>query len=194
MLQESEVPVTTPEVSHTDGAQALVEEIRAMRLRVPNFVFPDSPNAKTRLISAGSVPRQFIELSAVAVKNSVHLVRGGGASPDQLRDMTSYADAYEPVADELEALASFIRHSVATAKNKAGSDALTTYALLRRLAKRPETADLAPYVIDMQNALGNRGRKAKAKPAPTPAPPATPAPTEPSPVTPPSSTTAPKTV
>jgi hypothetical protein len=165
-----------------------------MRQRVPNFVFPDSPNAKTRLISAGSVPRQFIELSAVAVKNSVHLVRGGGASPDQLRDMTSYADAYDPVADELEALASFIRHSVATARNKAGSDALTTYALVRRLAKRPETADLAPVVEDMRNALGNRGRRAKSKPAPTPVPPAKPAPTEPSPVTPPSSTTAPKTV
>ena len=95
----------------------------------------------------------------------------------------SFADAYEPVADELEAFAHFIRHSVISARNTAGSDALTTYALAQRLAKRPESADLAPHVDDMRRALGNRGRKAKAKPAPAPTP------TQPSPVT----TSSPKT-
>ena len=72
---------------------------------------------------------------------------------------------------KLEALAHFIRHSVALARNKAGSDALTTYALAQRLAKRPETADLAPHVDDMRNALGARIRKAKSQKAPSaPAP------------------------
>jgi hypothetical protein len=189
MSTSNEVPVT-PQTSHGDAAQVLVEEIRAMRQRIPNFVFPDSKGARRRLTSAGSVPREFIELSAAAVKNNVPLVRGGGADPVQLHDLTSYADAYALVADELRALASFVDHSVALAKNKAGSDALTTYALARRLAKRPETADLAPHVADMQTALGNRGRKAKSKPAPTPVPPVTPDPKQPSPVTPPSSTTA----
>jgi hypothetical protein len=56
------------------------------------------------------------------------------------------------------------------AKNEAGSNALTTYALAKRLAKRPETAALAPHVEDMRLALGARGRKAKAKPAPQPSP------------------------
>jgi hypothetical protein len=154
------------ETSHTDGAQACVEEIRAMRQRIPNFVVPESKNAGRRLASVASLPQQFIELAAVAVKNSTMLVRGSGADPVQLRDLMSFAEAYAPLADELEALAHFIRHSVALARNKAGNDALTTYALAQRLAKRSETADLAPHVSDMRNALGARIRKAKSRQAP----------------------------
>jgi hypothetical protein len=66
------------------------------------------------------VPPEFIELTAVATRNNAALVRGGGVDPDQIRDLMSYAEAYSPVADELEALARFVRHSVATAKNKGG--------------------------------------------------------------------------
>jgi hypothetical protein len=105
-------------------------------------------------------------------------------------DLTSYAEAYGPVADELEALASFVRHSVTAAKNKVGSEALTTYTLARRLSKRPEMADLIPHVDDMAKALGRKGRggrrKAKSKPATTPATPVPSTSTQPSPVTTPS--------
>lgn len=81
----------------------------------------------------------------------------------------SYAEAYAPVAGELEALAKFVRHSVTVARNKAGSEALTTYALAQRLAKRAENADLAPHVDAMRQALGAKShRKAKAKPEPFP--------------------------
>jgi hypothetical protein len=163
--------VSTEQISHTESAQALVTEIRAMRQTIPNFVFPTSKGGRQRLINAASVPAEFVELTAVAVKNNAALVRGGGADPDQIRDLLSYAEAYSPVADELEALAWFVRHSVATAKNKAGNDALTTYALTQRLAKRPETADLAPQAEAMGRALGRR-RKAKrqAPQQPEPAP------------------------
>ena len=48
------------------------------------------------------------------------------------------------------------------------------YELAKRLSKRPETADLAPYVADMRRALAPRFRKKPANPA-TP-PPVTPEP------------------
>ena len=146
---------------HTQAAQARVEELRAMRLVIPNFVIPTLKGGARPLTSAASVPAEFVELTVVAVRNSAALVRGS-ADPDVVRDLLSYADAYGPVADELEALAHFVRHSIAAAKNKAGSEALTTYALARRLARRPETADLAPHVADMSRALGLRRKKAKA--------------------------------
>ena len=141
-----------------------------MREKIPNLVFPESVGANRKLISAATVPPEFIELSAVAVKNSESLVRKGGADPEQTRDLMSYAEAYSPLADELEALAHFIRHSVIAARHKAGSNALTTYAMAQVLAKRPETADLAPHVADMRRALGKRAlaRVAKPKPVPTP--------------------------
>jgi hypothetical protein len=133
------------------------------------------------------VPPEFVELTAVAVTNSQALVRGGGADPAQTRDHMNKGDAYLPLADELEALALFIRHSSTTAKNKAGSDALTTYELAKRLAKRPEHADLAPHVADMRRAL-NRGRKTKSQAAPPPTPDPTQPPATPSPTTPPVTT------
>jgi hypothetical protein len=95
-----------------------------------------------------------------------------------------YADAYDPVADELEAMAHFIRHSVRVARNEAGSSALTTYALAKRLAKRPETAALAPHVEDIRIALGTRARGGRAKRSPKPETPGTsPTPAQPPPVT-----------
>src|SRR5229473_1457900 len=106
------------------------------------------------------------------IRNYVELARGGNTSPAQIHDLASFAEAFAPLADELEAMALFVRHTVRAARNKAGSEALTAYALAKRLAKRPETASLAPHVEDMRIALGNfgRNRKAKSKPAPTPAP------------------------
>jgi len=135
----------------------------AMRDRIPKFAIPAKGDGR-RLAPAASVPREFIELTAVAITTHTSLQRGGAMEPAESRDLVRYAAAYNPVADELEAMAHFVRHSVTAALNKVGSDALATYALAQRLSKRPETADLLPHVEDMRRALG-RTRKGKAKPA-----------------------------
>jgi hypothetical protein len=188
----NDVPVTPTQSSYADSAQAFVEELRTMRQRIPNLVIPETRDARRRLANAASVPPEFVELASMAVKNHAPLVRGGGQDLAQNSDLKSYAEAYGPVGDELEALTFFVRHSVTKALNTVGSEALTTYALARRLAKRPESAELIPHVDAMGKALSKRIRKAKSKPAPAPVPPAT-DPTEPSPVTASSSTTDPKT-
>ncbi len=184
MTKATEVPVTNPQPSYLDTAQERVDEIRAMREKIPNFVIPSSKGERQRLTTAASVPPQFVEQVAMTIKNSEKLVAAGAADADRIRDLMNYAEAYDSVADELEAMAGFVRHSVTVARNTAGSYSLTTYALAQRLAKRPETAELAPSVANMKSALGKKGRKAKAQPAPVPE---TPAPA-PAPVTPPSST------
>jgi len=156
--------------AHTLAAQARIDEVRAMRQTIPNFVVPTSKSERRRLSFAASVPPEFVELTVVAVKNSPFLVRGGSPDAETVRDLLAFAESYAPLADELEALAGFIRYSIAAAKNKAGSDALTTYALTQRLAKRPESADLAPQAEAMSRALGRRRGKAKVpEPQPPPA-------------------------
>ncbi|HKS22375.1 MAG TPA: hypothetical protein VJZ76_06230 [Thermoanaerobaculia bacterium] len=167
------------ERSHQEDAQARVAEVRAMRQKIPNFVVPTVKGEGRRLVAAAIVPPELIELTAVAMTNNAVVVLGGTPDPDTLRDLVAYADAYGPLADELEALTSFVRHSVLAARNKAGSAALTTYELTRRLAKRPETADLAPLAEAMSRALGRRGRKTKASPPPHETPPAEMAPETP---------------
>jgi hypothetical protein len=131
-----------------------LQELRHMRETIPHFVIPSAPDESRRLANAASVPPEFIELSAVAVANQRALERGDAITPAEVRDLLSYATSYEPVADAMEALAQFIRHSARVARHKAGSEALITYSLAQRLAKRPATADLAPHVADMRRALG----------------------------------------
>jgi hypothetical protein len=176
---ENDVPAIPPTGFYLDAAQAMIKQTRAMRQQVPKLVIPTSKGEGSRLSNAASVPPEFVVLTAVSVTNSASLVRAGALGPEQTRDLMSYASAFDPVADELEALALFIRHSTLTARNRAGSEALTTYAIAKVLAKRPDTADLVPYVEDMRRALG-RTRKSKPKPAPSPATTDPAEPTEPS--------------
>jgi len=157
--KEKEKETTT---THTEAAQARLQDLRLLRELIPRFVIPTSPKETNRLSAAASVPPEFVELTAVATANEKALMRGDSPLPAETRDLMGYADAYSPVADELEALAQFVRHSVTAARNKAGSEALTTYSLTQRLAKRPEYAHLVPYVADMRRALG-RVRKLSAE-------------------------------
>lgn len=152
----------TPSTSHSGSAQARLQELRQMRELIPYFVIPASARERARLNSAASVPPEFVELTAVAVVNEKSLVRGDATPPAEVRDRMGYAEAYGPLADELEALAQFIRHSITAARHQAGVEALTTYALAQRLVKQPGNAHLAPYVTDMRRALG-RVRKLTAE-------------------------------
>jgi hypothetical protein len=175
MTLGNEVPVTAPVTSHKDAAAVIIDEVRGLKDRIPHFVIPESKAARRRLGRAASVPAVFVDLTSMATRNNEDLTVGGNSGPAQIAELTSFADAYSPLADELEAMALFVRHSVRVARNKAGSRALMTYAMAQRLAKQPETASLAPHVEDMRNALGSpRRRKAKAKPAPVPETPGTP--------------------
>src|ERR1700692_3164639 len=184
------VPVTPPATSYMDAAAALIDVVRGLKDQIPNFEIPESRAVAQRLGFVASVPLGFINLAAIAIRNNGELARGGNTVQPQMLDLASFAEAFAPLADELEAMALFVRHTVRAARNKAGSEALTAYALAKRLAKRPETASLAPHVEDMRIALGNPGRKAKVKPAPAPG--TSPSPAEPSPVTPSSPATLPK--
>jgi len=158
---------------HNETALAVLEGLRALKQKIPNLVIPVTKDERRRLSAAASVPAEFVERLAVAVETTPRLVRAESVGPEQSRDLMSYAEAFGPVADEVEALARFIRHSVTAARNKAGSEALVTYSLAQKLAKLPGHRDLAPHVADMRRALGSRGRKAKAKAEPS-APPAQP--------------------
>lgn len=158
-VPESTVVSTETTNPHIEAAQARLQELRLMRDQIPRFLIPESTKDVVRMNSAASVPPEFVELTAVAVTNQKALARGEGATPAGIRDLLRYAEAYSPLADELEALAQFVRFSVSSARNAAGHEALTVYALAQRLAKRRENAGLVPYVADMRRALGRMRKR-----------------------------------
>lgn len=147
-----------PAADYTAVAQERIQELHRWQEQIPRFAIPATTDATRLLANAASVPAQFIELTNIAVTNHKPLERAESLTPEQSRDLLAYADAFAPLADELEAAAKFVRYSTTSARNAAGAEALTTYSLAVRLSKRPATAYLAPHVADMRRALG-RGRK-----------------------------------
>jgi hypothetical protein len=141
---------------HAEAAQLRLEELRKWREQIPRFAIPETADATQRLTPAALVSPVFIELTNVAVANQIALVRADSTPLAEIRDLVAYADAYIPVADQLEAEAHFIRYSATAARNVAGTEALTTYALAQRLAKQKRYAHLKPHVADMRRALGKQ--------------------------------------
>jgi hypothetical protein len=153
--------VELPDASYHETAQAFVEHLRSMREKIPHFTVPTLKGGRKTLATVASLPPEFLEVTTVARTNNPALVRGEATTPAESRNLLTYADAYGPVADELEAMAQFVRFSIAAAKSKAGYEALNTYAIAQRLVRRPEHGNLVPYVADMRRAFGNRGKRPK---------------------------------
>jgi len=158
---------TTPQTAQArlDAAHALLEKVADLRQDIPTFSFPVVLGTRRFKNSVKSISPEFMEQSNVALKTRPELERGA-VDPEELRDVFQCALAYEPVADALEALAKELRTNVDTAKHKAGTEALITYAVAQRLSKRPEYADLVPVVQAMRKALRipeklRKARKAK---------------------------------
>lgn len=162
---------------HAESARLLIEKIRALRTDVPNFA---TDLVDGRSLSSGQVPEKFLESTSVGVQNNLRLEQAAGADASSLRNAYAYALAYDPVVQELLALAQFVAHSVRLQRNAAGICALDVYNTAKRLSQRPDFAELKPLVADLKEKLKKKGpgsKKAKAAPPETPAPgpvPATP--------------------
>lgn len=162
MSQKSSTPAE-PVSIHMEAAQTRVQEIRAMRELIPNFTSGTKAEEK-RVIATASLPPEFVELAATATRTSADL-RREATVPNRARNLLEYADAYSPVADELEAAAHILRHSIKVARSEAGSEALATYSLAKSLVRQPSMSDLVPHVEDMRRALGVQARLAKGRAA-----------------------------
>jgi hypothetical protein len=158
--EEEDVVVSTVIPNgHTEAAQARLQELRQSRELIPHFTLPLSGKETSKMNVVASIPPKFVEISASAMANEKALERGT-MTPEEIRELMSYAEAYGPLADEYEAMGQFVRHSINAARNLAGNEALATYHSAKRLAKMPRYAGLAAYVADMRRALGKvRGKE-----------------------------------
>jgi len=156
--------VEATENVYTESAAARLQQLRAMRDTIPNFVIPKDAKSIQRMSSAASVSPEFVHLGAVVAQKAEGLGIGGPKA-ERMRDRLAFADAFGPVADEFEAMGHFLRHSIKAAQNEAGSDALIVYNVAKRLAKRPEMSELLPHLADMSRALGARARQARGRAA-----------------------------
>jgi hypothetical protein len=165
-------PATTP-TTRAEGAQAMLDRVAAWELEIPDFAFPVPEGDRRSIAAIRLVPPEFVEQMAVAMKGDDVLSRGG-TEPEHIRDLAQYSVAYGPVADAIERLGAKMRHSVETARAKAGAEALLTFHVAERLAVLPGTKHLAPMVElwgrTLRTARRFNRRKAKNAGTDTPAP------------------------
>lgn len=153
---------------HTESAKAFMEKIRAIGAEFPRFTLEGLGNARAQ--NGGAVPEKFVESASVAVQKSIRLEQAGGVDATTLRDAYAYVIAFEPVVQELLALAQFVANTIRVQRNEAGLCALDVYNLAKRMSKRKDGAELIPFVEDMRVKLGKKGRPRKAESETAPAP------------------------
>ena len=162
---------------HAEGAKAILEKIRALRTEIPRLT-TEGLNEGRKLASRAAVSDEFMESVSVHIQVTPHLEATVGTDATTLRDSYGYAIAYEPVVQELLALAAIMANTIRVQRADAGAAALTAYAITTRLSKDKGGAELIPHVKDMRNKLHRkRARKASSDPvvpAPVPVPPAAP--------------------
>jgi hypothetical protein len=169
----------TNPTARAEGARAMMERIEAWRQEIPDFSLRLPSGNRTNLGRARLVPPDFVEQIGAAMTGDETLTRGG-TTPDQMHDLVLYALTYGPVADEMDRLAKEMRHSVDTARVKAGTEALITFRVAERLATVPGNEHLIPMVETMRKTLrtapayrpGKRAKKdaTDTPPQPSPAP------------------------
>lgn len=139
---------------------------RAMQASIDGYVLLDRYSRH----SGRAFPRAFFLALAVALETSPQLVaalQGARISftADDIRDMLRYAEAYLPLADELDRFARAIRHSVGLRRAKIGLVATSAYRIAQGLNRLVEVPLPVPEVDAMKCALTWRRRKpAKATP------------------------------
>ena len=166
-------PVSDPPAVMTP--EAMLEQLRAMRPQIPDYVQLAVAEAQSRQVVANLNP-DFAQAAINAVGASPKVEGVVGHSAEELQLIAETCARWTPVEDELRAMLSGVASANLTRRHTLGLAALLTYSVSKKLVKQPEHADLLPHLAQMRrtNRLG-RSRKSVAPQAPAPAP--TPEPT-----------------
>src|SRR5579872_2437054 len=104
-------------------ARTIIDKIHAIQEAIPGHT-PATPTEGRALIPAATLPSPFIEAACSAIESSDSLRIAMKMEPDAARDAVAFAIAFESVADELDATARVLRHTINVIRAKAGDDAL----------------------------------------------------------------------
>jgi len=151
---------------HAEEARILLEKIRALRAEIPRFAPAEADLRQFNGYSA--VPDSALEMASVLIETSDRVKVAVGDEAITLRDSYGYALAYDPVVQELLALARSVTYSIRVQRAAAAASARDVYAVARRISRRKDGTELLPYVEDMRRKLNKRTRKTTSNPVPAP--------------------------
>jgi hypothetical protein len=148
---EATNPATVPvEGQHTAEAQAMLDRVEAWRKEIRTFAFPVPKGDRRKMATARTVPAEFLEQAAVAMRGIEALSRGNN-DPDEMRSLVQYALAFGPVAAAIVRLGAEMQHSVDTivAEMRRTLDTAPRFRTARKAKKstdapKPDTGTTAP--------------------------------------------------
>jgi len=171
----ADTPVSEPPAVMTP--EAMLEQLRAMRTQIPDYVQLAVADARSRQVVASLNP-DFAQAAINAVGSSPKVEGVVGYNAEQLQLIAETCARWTPVEDELRAMLGGVSSANLTRRHTLGLAVLLTYSVSKKLVKQPEHADLLPHLAQMRrtNRLG-RSRKVATQPQPpAPAPSPEPAP------------------
>ena len=164
-------------ITHNEAAFRLRASLRTLQGTIDGFVMPPTPLDRQSQLAAqrGKFPDAFFLALAIAIESSTQLAevikaRAIALTPDDIRDMLRYGEAYLPLAVELERFARAIRYTVGLRRSKVGVAASAVYTIAKGLNLLGDLSLPVPEVDSMRRAFGTRRRKAAQAPASAPVP------------------------
>jgi hypothetical protein len=110
--------------------------------------------------------------TAVSVFESSPELQGLGFNVDEARDTMQYVDAFQPVLDQLRALARHLEVQIRFRKGRSIDAALQLYSVAKGVSRRALGVDLPAHVGNLKRQMTASNRKKKASKSSTSATPA----------------------
>ena len=153
-------PMLTPE--------QIVEELRAIRNRIPEFVQLPNQRVKDQIRRTASVNVQFAREAISSIGASAIVQDAVRNTPEELHAADDEIGRWAAVESELHALLRGVTAANLVRRQRLGRVALQAYNISRELVKQEEHAELRPYVERMKRLpkFGRRRRAAGPEPGP----------------------------
>ena len=148
-------------------AVVLVNDLRHIRERIPDFTLPHASRPKLTGIAI-SIPQPAIDACFNACVAEEALAKSIDLPMTQFD--ARYTTAFAQLRDEMKTVYLGLDYTIRSKRFNVGQATLRVLNIARRLAKSSNRAHLAPYIEDMQKAT--RRRNGKNVPEPVPEPPA----------------------
>ena len=167
----SEQPINPSPQPQPLTAEELVETLRALRQRIPEYVQLSLPDAKS-IRALAHINPQFKQAAINAVGASGVVADAIGLTAEELQQINEDADRWSAAADELRAMLQGVVASILTRRQRVGVASLQAYSITRQLVRHEDHADLLPHLREMKrlNRFGRHRLKASPGPAPAPVP------------------------
>lgn len=149
--------------------EAVVEQLRALRQSIPEFVQLPIPDARA-LRTVARVGPEFVQASVSAIGASAGVQTILGTTPAEMQQETELAARWAAVENELSAMLKGVIAANLVRRHRIGLVALQTYQISRQLVRKKENSTLLPYVAIMRE-HNKYGKKRPSTTPPGPQPP-----------------------